>query len=259
MIPEYPLLFWVFAVITVILLGIAKAGFGGGAAILATPLLSVIIPVSEAAALLLPLLIICDFFSVLHYRSRFDLLSLKRLVPGAVAGITLGALFFGYFQGNQEILQKGIGLLALGFVLHQLAKTYLLKIFTSTKPAALQGVIWGIVSGFTSTLAHAGGPPVMMYLLPQKLPRDLFVGTTVIFFTTINLIKLIPYQYLGLLKVGNLTTILILSPLTYLGVILGLYLNKRFTDIWFNRSIYTILFLTGIQLITGKSLLKLLF
>jgi hypothetical protein len=81
------------------------------------------------------------------------------------------------------------------------------------------------------------------------------VGTTVVFFTAVNLIKLIPYSFLGLLKVGNITTILVLSPLCYLGVRLGIYLNGRFTDKWFNRLIYSLLFLTGIQLILGRSLL----
>jgi len=69
------------------------------------------------------------------------------------------------------------------------------------------------------------------------------VGTSVVFFTAINLIKLIPYSYLGLLRVGNLTTILVLSPLAYVGVRVGVYLNGRFSDKWFNRFIYTLLFL----------------
>lgn len=259
MIPDYPLIFWVYAVIAITLLGVSKAGFGAGAAVLGTPLLSVAIPVIDAAALLLPLLIICDIFSILHYRSHYDRQSLKRLLPGAITGIALGAFFFGFFQGNQQILKIGIGILAVAFVLHQMCKSLLEGVYKNRKPATVEGAFWGCVSGFTSTLAHAGGPPVMMYLLPQKLPRDLFVGTTVIFFATINAIKLVPYHYLGLLKVGNLVTILILSPLTYLGVILGIYLNKRFNDVWFNRVIYTLLFLTGIQLIVGKSLLKLVF
>ncbi len=259
MIPDYPPIFWVYAVIAITLLGISKAGFGAGAAVLGTPLLSVAIPVIDAAALLLPLLIICDIFSIFHYRNRYDRQSLKRLLPGAITGIALGAFFFGFFQGNQQILKTGIGILAIAFVLHQVAKSALERFHTNRKPAAIEGAFWGCVSGFTSTLAHAGGPPVMMYLLPQKLPRDLFVGTTVIFFATMNVTKLIPYQYLGLLKVGNLLTILILSPLTYLGVVLGIYLNKRFNDVWFNRVIYTLLLLTGLQLIIGKSLLKLVY
>ncbi len=105
MIPDYPPIFWVYAVIAITLLGISKGGFGAGAAVLGTPLLSVAIPVIDAAALLLPLLIICDIFSILHYRNRFDRLSLKRLLPGAITGIALGAFFFGFFQGNQQILK----------------------------------------------------------------------------------------------------------------------------------------------------------
>jgi uncharacterized membrane protein YfcA len=98
-----------------------------------------------------------------------------------------------------------------------------------------------------------------MYLLPQKLPRHLFVGTMVIFFAVVNLIKLIPYHSLGLLRVGNLMTVILLAPLTYVGVRLGIYLNRRFTDLWFNRVLYTILFLTGLQLVLGRNLFRMLF
>jgi uncharacterized membrane protein YfcA len=218
----------------------------------------VAIPASDAAALLLPLLIICDFFSILYYRNRFDRKNLKRLLPGAILGIIVGTMLFGISQGNEHILKKGIGVLAVAFVLHQAGKKYLSKVYSSRQPTAAEGVFWGSLAGFTSTLAHAGGPPAMMYLLPQKLSREIFVGTTVIFFATMNVIKLIPYHYLGLLKIGNLVTILILSPLTIVGVILGIYLNKRFTDLWFNRVIYTVLFVTGVQLIFGGSLIRLL-
>lgn len=258
MLPDYPTVFWIYASLAIVLLGISKAGFGAGAALLGIPLMSISIPVVDAAALLLPLLIICDIFSISHYRKRFDKRSLKIMLPGAVIGIGLGALFFGYFEENQQLLKKSIGALAIIFVIHQALKNFLLKSLQDRKPIALEGVLSGCLSGFTSTLAHAGGPPVIMYLLPQKFPRDLFVGTTVIFFATVNAIKLIPYSYLGLLKVGNLTTIIILAPLTYVGVLLGIYMNKRFTDLWFNRLIYTLLLLTGVQLIVGRSLLKLI-
>ena len=118
-------------------------------------------------------------------------------------------------------------------------------------------MILGAIGGFTSTLAHAGGPPITIYLLPQRLPRNLFVGTTVITFFIINLVKLIPYSVLGLLQVGNLLTVLILSPFAFIGVRIGIYLNRRFEDAWFNRIIYVILFLTGLQLVIGRSLLSL--
>ena len=98
-----------------------------------------------------------------------------------------------------------------------------------------------------------------IFLLPQQLERSLFVGTTVIFFAAINQIKLIPYFGLDILRVEHLLTIAVLSPLSYVGVKLGIFLNQRFTDMWFNRLVYTILFLTGMQLILGKSFILYLF
>ncbi|MCB9422944.1 MAG: sulfite exporter TauE/SafE family protein [Ardenticatenaceae bacterium] len=253
--PDYSTVFWITAVLAVTLLGIAKAGFGGGAAVIATPLLALTIPVADAAALLLPLLIIIDMISIVHYRGNFDRHSIRLMVPSAAVGILIGGLFFGTFSSNERVLKLGIGLLAVAFVLFQLFRTQIMGQLEGKRPSTTQGIFFSSLAGFTSTLAHAGGPPATIYLLPQKLPRQLFVGTTVVFFTAVNLIKLIPYSVLGLLKVGNVTTILILSPLCYLGVRLGIYLNGRFTDKWFNRLIYSLLFLTGIQLILGRSLL----
>ena len=255
--PDYSTTFWVTAVLAVILVGIAKAGFGGGAGLIATPLLALTIPVTEAAALLLPLLIIIDMISVYHYWGKFDRHSIRLMVPSAAVGILIGGLFFGAFSSNERVLKLGIGLLAVAFVLFQLFRSQILGQLAGKRPSTTNGIFFSTLAGFTSTLAHAGGPPATIYLLPQKLPRQLFVGTTVIFFAAVNLIKLIPYSLLGLLKVGNVTTILILSPLCYLGVRLGIYLNGRFTDKWLNRLIYSLLFLTGIQLISGRSLLDL--
>lgn len=259
MIPDYPPAFWLCAVAAVIIFGIAKAGFGSGIGIVATPLLSLTIPVSDAVALLLPLLIITDIFSVNHYRMHFNRRSIKLLLPGALLGIVIGALFFSFFRGNERILRFAIGVLALWFVSFQVFRAMILGALEKRRPRAAEGILMGAISGFTSTLAHAGGPPVAMYLLPQRLPRDLFVGTTVIYFAVVNLVKLIPYHTLGLLRVENLVTIMILAPLTYVGVRMGIYLNRRFTDLWFNRVVYTILFLTGVQLVLGKNMIVMLF
>jgi len=259
MLPGYPLAFWFSAVLAVTVIGISKAGFGSGIGVLATPLLTLTIPVADAVGLLLPLLIITDVFSVSQYRMNFDRRSIKLLLPGAFLGIAVGAYFFSYFRGNERILQLAIGLVALSFVLFQAFRAIVLGVLEKRRPHAVEGVLMGTIAGFTSTLAHAGGPPVVMYLLPQKLPRHLFVGTMVILFAIINLIKLIPYHSLGLLRVGNLMTIMLLAPLTYVGVRLGLYLNSRFTDLWFSRVVYTILFLTGLQLVLGQNLIGILF
>jgi len=258
MLPDYPQYFWITAAAAVILVGIAKAGFGGGIGVIATPLLALTLPVADAAALLLPLLIIVDLISVRHYYNIYDPKSMKILLPAAVLGILVGALFFTVFSHNEEILRVGIGVLALAFVAYQVGRSLLMGKLSKKRPPTAAGYALGSLAGFSSTLAHAGGPPVSIYLLPQELPRSIFVGTSVLFFTIVNLMKLIPYGMLGLLKVGNITTILILAPLCFVGVRLGLYLNKRFNDIWFNRFIYTLLFFTGLQLISGRSIISIL-
>ncbi len=254
--PAYPPEFWIIASIAIVLIGISKAGFGGGVGAVATPMMALVIPVSDAAAILLPILIVADLFSLRHYRRSYDRTSIMRMAPGAMVGIALGALMFSYFSANERTLKVILGVFALTFLAYQLARTLLLGTVVKSRPSALAGVLLGGAAGFTSTLAHAGGPPATIYLLPQQLPRHIFVGTSVVFFFILNLVKLIPYSMLGLLRIGNLSTILLLAPLTFVGVQIGVYLNRRFTDVWFNRVIYVLLFITGIELITGRSVIR---
>ncbi|MEW6667594.1 MAG: sulfite exporter TauE/SafE family protein [Thermodesulfobacteriota bacterium] len=258
MIPDYPIEFWFLGVPAVVLYSISKAGFGVGVGFLVTPLLTLTIPATEAVTILAPLLIITDFFTVIHYRLTFHRQSIALLLPAAMIGIAAGALFFGYFRSSQRSLQMVMGILALSFVLFQLLRAAIMGAVEARRPPRAAGLLLGALSGFISTLSHAGGPPIAIYLLPQKLPRQLFVGTTVIFFTVVNLVKIIPYQMLGLFNPGNLSAVLWLAPLTYIGVQLGLYFNRRFTDLWFNRVIYALLFVIGIQLVVGKNLLAML-
>jgi len=255
--PQYPPEFWVCAVVSVMLIGISKAGFGAGIGVVATPLMALTIPTAAAAALLLPLLIISDLMAILRYKARFDRRNLLILVPGALFGIVIGWLFFGYFRDNERILKLGIGILAIGFVVFQLGFYRLRGAIVERKSAVKAGIFWGFLSGFTSTLAHVGSPPVIVYLLPQKMPRDIYVGTTIYFFAITNIVKLIPYSQLNLLHVGNMKIVLLLLPAAFFGVWLGYRLNNWFSDIWFNRIIYGLLFLTGIQLVLGINLIHL--
>ena len=257
--PDYPTVFWLAATAAVLLVGISKGGFGSGIGVAATPLIALTISAAEAAALLLPLLLVADGFAMRHYFWRFDKRNLIHLLIGALTGIVLGWFFFGYFSSSDRILKLGIGILALSFVLFQLFRTMIVGSAAQRTPHPRQGIFWGTVSGFTSTLAHVGGPPVLMHLLPQKLPRDIFVGTTVIFFTIVNLVKLIPYSHLGLLRLDNLTVVVLLAPLAYVGVKIGVMLNRRFTDLWFNRVIYFVLTLTALQLIAGRNIIQMVF
>ncbi|MCO5197293.1 MAG: sulfite exporter TauE/SafE family protein [Anaerolineae bacterium] len=255
--PDLPAQFWIAAITSVLFVGIAKAGFGGGVGVLATPLLALAVPVSEAAALLLPILIVVDIFSVYHYRGDVDRLSIRVLLPAALVGVAVGALFFNLFSDNERVLQILIGLIALAFLAYQLGRNRITAAVAGSRPSRNVGRALGVTAGFTSTLAHVGGPPIAIYLLPQRLPRTLYVGTTALFFLIINVVKLIPYAALGLLRIGNVPVTLLLIPVAFIGVRLGIWLNHHFTDVWFNRVVYVLLFVTAVQLILGESIIAL--
>jgi uncharacterized membrane protein YfcA len=255
--PHYSASFWVVAAFVMILTGLGKSGFGSGFGALATPLLALTIPAADAAALLLPLLIIMDLFTVPYYRNRFHWGHLRILLLGALVGIAIGAYYFNVLSHNERAMKMGIGALAVLFVVIQVGRSLIFGALNEQRPPRAMGWLMGAIGGFTSTIAHAGGPPVTIYLVPQKLPREQFVGTTAILFAIINLVKLVPYYYLDLLRVSNITTILVLAPLAYVGVRLGVFLNQRFTDKWFTRFIYAFLFLTGMELLTGWNLVDL--
>lgn len=257
--PVYPSQFWLAAIATALLIGVSKAGFGSGPGVVATPLLSLVMPVPEAAALLLPILLLADVFVVRHYYNQVDKLSLRALLPGALLGIVLGTLFFRQFGDQERVLKLGIGIIALVFVLYQAVRSQVLQVVEQKRPSPTTGFLLGTTSGFVSTLAHVGGPPMIIYMLPQKLPRNLFVGTTVVYFFIVNLVKLVPYAWLGLLAAGNLTITVLLLPVLFIGTKLGVWLNRRFSELWFNRVVYLILLLVGIQLILGQSVIGWLF
>ncbi len=245
---HYPAVFWAAAIAAVLLLGISKAGFAGGVGTLATPLVALTITVAEAAATLLPLLIITDILALFYYRRNFDRRSMKVLIPGALVGIFAGSLFFRSFTGKDDVLRIGIGTVALLFVVFQVAREF---IFGRIKhaPGVIEGVAMGAATGFTSTISHAGGPPLAIYLLPQRFPKHIYVGTTAVFFAVTNALKLVPYTALGLLKVSSASTVVMLAPFCFIGVKLGVWLNRRVSEVWFMRLVYAILFLSGIQLI----------
>jgi hypothetical protein len=241
-------LFYLLAVPVVLIVGISKGGFGGGVGMLAVPVLSFAVPLPRAAAVLLPILCVMDLFAVAAYRGEFSRPDLEKLLPGALAGIAVGALAFGAF--DERWLRVVVGVIAVAF-----SADWVLGLSRGQTrgegraPGTWAGVVWGSVAGFTSTLAHAGGPPVSVYLLPRRLHPTLYVGTTVVVFTIINYVKLVPYAWLGQLRAENLATSLVLLPLAPIGVRLGRWLHDRVDEVWFYRVVYGLLLVTGLKLV----------
>lgn len=249
--PDYPATFWLVAPLALFILGVDKAGFGGGVGVVAAPLIALTIPVPAVAGLLLPILLFADCLSVRHYYRTFDPASLRVLLPGGVLGILLGALVFTYLSHHVRLLRVSVGVMALLFVLFQISRSWRTGALAQQRPPTVIGLLLGALAGFGSTVIHAGGPFAVFYLLPQQLARERFVGSMVLFFAALNVLKLIPYAYLGLMRPGDLLPILLLLPLTFASVRLGIYLNQRFDNTWFIRLLYGLLCLTGLQLILG--------
>jgi uncharacterized protein len=239
--------FYLLAVPVVFLTGMSKGGFGGGFGMLAVPLLSLMIDPRLAAAILLPILCVMDIFSWKNFRGIWDKLNLQILLPGALLGTVAGALTFE--MANADMIRFGIGCLSIFFVLHYLWGKHYLEQMKQKSPNKLAGSFWGAVAGYVSYIAHAGGPPVAIYLLPQHMSKSLLAGTTIVFFALVNLIKLVPYVALGQLDSGAFYTALILTPLAPLGVAAGYYLHKQVSDTFFYWISYGFLFLAGIKLL----------
>ncbi len=245
--------FYLAAIPAILITGISKGGFGGALGVMAVPILSLVIPPAQAAAIMLPLLCCMDLFGVWAYRSTWSRKLMWIILPAALAGILLATSLYSWLEDYW--IRFLIGLLAIGFTMN-----YWLGLVASMKasaeassegkpPSRIKGYLWGSLAGFTSFVAHAGGPPISVYLLPLKLDKTIFVGTTVMFFTSVNYIKLVPYAWLGQFPVENLTTSLVLIPLAFVGIKLGIWLHHRIDAMLFYRVCYLFLFFTGIKLV----------
>ena len=236
--------FYAAAIPAVLLVGIAKGGFGSGAGIFATPLMALTIPIPQAAAIMLPILIVMDAVGLWAYRGKFHRENLKLLLAGGVLGIALGAAAFRYLSDPATRLVLGV--VSVGFVLHY----YGFRVGARAgSPSRAKGFFWSTVSGLTSTIAHAGGPPLSIYLLPLRLEKSVLVGTTVVFFAVINLVKLLPYAWLDLFDARNLSTSAALAPLAPVGIFAGYQMMRRVNEAVFYRICYALLFVVGLRLL----------
>ena len=239
--------FYAAAVPAVLLFGISKGGFGGGLGALAVPLMTLTVSPLQAAAILLPILCLMDLVSLRAYRNRWVWQELRVLLPASLIGIGVGTLLFEYMSAN--VIRLIVGSVAVSFTLHYwLSRDRRRRAGLPDFPRSA-GAIGGSVAGFTSFVAHAGGPPINMYLLRRPLDRTDFVATTVLFFAVVNYVKLVPYAWLGQLDADNLATSAVLAPLAPIGVMIGVYLHRRVSDRLFFGAVHLLLLLVGIRLI----------
>lgn len=239
--------FYAVAIPAVILTGISKAGLGGAVGSLSVPLMSLAIAPPQAVAVMLPILMAMDAMGLVAFRNRVDWRILKLALPGGLAGILVGWLLFG--ELDDRWIRALIGVEALVFGVHKLLEGQAAWTGPARPPRKGPALFWSALSGFTSFVSHAGGPPILQFLMPLKLHREIFVGTLAWFFAAINFAKIVPYAHLGLLDWTNLDTAIALAPVVPVGYLIGLRLLKRIPASLFVRVATIGLMATGVKLL----------
>ena len=235
--------FLAFASFGVFVFGISKGGVPGPIAMLAVPVMSFAMSPLQAAGILLPLLIIMDFSAIYLYWKKWLNNIVKIIIPASIIGILFGTFTFQYTNENQ--IRIVVGAISIIFVLVSFIQRNNLLL----KPTNLKGYFWSSIAGYTSFLIHAGNPPINFYMLPLKLDKVAFIGTMTLAFLVINVVKLVPYYYVGLLAPSNWIVSLMLLPLAFVSVLFGYFLQKKIPEKLFFNIVYILLFLSGCKLI----------
>ena len=237
-------------------IGLSKAGFGGGLGMIVTPLWAIFMDADETVGLMLPLLLVGDIATLVMYWRAWDTKNVKTILAGAVIGIALG-MFFMYIFRDEQILGDGnrvfkifIGASALIFGLGQAARQWLVPHTQALKGRTWTGIVAGFGTGTISYLAHLGGLITTLYLLPQQLGNRVFVATSTIIFFLINLMKLPLYLIQGnLITYHSFMQDLSLVPAVVIGAAAGVFLNSRIPQKQFAWIVLGFVLLTGVKLL----------
>lgn len=224
--------------------GISKGGLGGAAGSASTPLMALAVPPAQAAAILLPILCVMDLAGIRAYLGKWDRRLITRvMLPAGLLGCVIGTLTFRALR--DDWIRLLLGAIALGF----LAWSVVPKRASLRKPSDAEGWVWCTLSGFTSFVAAVGSPPLLVWILPHRLEKAVFVATLLVFFAALNWFKIPAYWWLGLLDLRNLWTSALLVPVGVAGTYLGVWLQTRIDVRVFYRIIYALLLVTGAKLL----------
>ncbi len=251
-------LFWIG--VSLFLIGMGKGGFPVGA--VALPILILVWPAQaqaarEAVGFMLPMLCLMDVVALSFYWRHVQWGRLIYLLPATLMGVAVASFLFVSNEAavavSDQALKILIGVLGILFVGYFATKTWILRHIHAAEPNWSKGGVFGFAAGMTSTLAHAAGPVMQMYLLPQHLEKKKFAATSCAFFWGLNLVKLLPFSMMGRIHADNLKLGVVLLPVIPLGVGFGWWLTRRTEQKHYTLLIYIVLLITSITLIV-KSL-----
>lgn len=244
---EFDATFFALALPAAFISGVAKGGFGGGAAFVATAILAIFLPPATALGIMLPLLMLADVATLRPFWGKWHWPSAKALILGGIPGVVLGALL--YKATNPDVLRVLIGVISVGFVVFQVARSRGWLRVAQSGFDRRRGLIAGGVSGFTSFVSHAGGPPAAIFLLAQGMGKTTYQATTVITFWAINAMKAVPYAFLGVFSWDTARADLYMIPPLLIGVAVGVYAHRAMPERYFFLVTYILLLGAGGKLI----------
>lgn len=245
---------WVLAAVIALGIGMSKSGVAGLgilAAVLA-PMLLEKEGARAASGFVLPMLIFADVAALLMFRRHANWPHLWKLFPWTAIGVVIGWLTLGRINDAQA--KHLIG----GIVLALIALHYGWKKWGAPKSGATdtaaEPVLWlaavaGLLAGFTTLVANAAGPVMIIYLFAMRLPKMEFLGTTAWFFALLNLFK-VPFMiHLGLIGQTSFSTNLVLLPAVIAGAFAGRWLAQRMNQKVFEALAMTLTLAAGVKLL----------
>jgi hypothetical protein len=231
--------------LVVILIGLSKSAFAGALGVFAVPLLMLKLTAIDAITLMLPILMMSDVFSLRSFWRQWDTRLLVSLIPGAVIGVAAATLLLG--QVNSYVLRSLIGLICIAFALKNLCFKQLTLSFLKHPIGAF---LMSGASAISSTLVHAGGPPLIIYFSAIGLRKKQFIATAAAFFAIMNVIKLAGVLTLGLLTMDTVLKALAFVPVALLGNKLGLVISQSINTQQFLTVMNLLLLLLGVWLLS---------
>lgn len=232
--------------IAVILVGMAKGGFSGLGA-LATPIAALVLPPTIAAAILLPVLIVQDVVSVWAFRHTWDKWIVGWMLPGAAIGVGLGWAMAA--SVDEKPMMGILGGITLLFGIYRIWVERGDRVVAASTSPGWVGSLFGMATGFTSQIAHAGGPPFQMWVTPRKLPHLSYAGTNAILFAAINWIKVPSYVALGVFSHEVLVAAAMLIPLAIATTLISVRVVRSLKPERFYTIIYALMIMLGGKLI----------
>lgn len=239
--------FFAFAIPAVVFAGVSKGGFGSGAAFASATILALILDPGQALALMLPLLMVIDLASLRPYWKKWRKSEAGLLLAGGVPGVLLGALL--YRAVDADAIRVLIGAVALAFVGWHLWQRVRPGPIAKTALGSGAGVAFGVGVGFASFVSHAGGPPAAVFLLSRNPGKTEYQATTVLVFWLLNIVKFVPYAYLGFFSLDMAAAGLVLAPFALLGTWIGVRAHRAISERLFFGLTYVLLLTTGTKLI----------